>query len=115
MLDEIIMEIDDLCDTVSRIVGAKVQHADIPIASADELAKLFVSLRDEIADNREPEKAVNTLNTAIELAFLHSPAYKDAFEIYKLDLCGGLHQACSAYEAIHEVLQTVRGQNKQQN
>jgi hypothetical protein len=107
-LDELIVEIDSLCDTVCHIVGAKVGESRIPTTSADELSRILASLDDEM-EQGDKQKVVNTLHTTIELAFLHSPVYREAFEIYKLDLTGRMYGASSAYEAIHESLLSALG------
>jgi len=113
-LGELIESMDILSDMVCRIVGAKSGGADIPIAPADELARLLASVRDEVEDNGDTTKAVNTLNAAIELAFLHSPVYKDAFEIFTLDAASHLCSVSSAYQGMHELLLKCRGQSVSQ-
>jgi hypothetical protein len=108
-LDELIMEMDNLSDTVSRIVGAKIGKAKRTTTPADELAGLLADLREDLPQTSDTQNIINTLDAAIELAFLHSPVYKDAFEIYQLGLTGRMHGKRTAYQAIHKVLLTARG------
>jgi hypothetical protein len=52
---------------------------------------------------------INTIDAAIELAFLYSPVYKDAFEIYMLDLTGRIMGGDAAYDAMHRALLSALG------
>jgi hypothetical protein len=105
--DGLLIEIDSLADMVSRIVGAKIGGANIPITSADELAKLLADIREELPEIPGTQNIINTLDAAIELAFLHTPVYQDAFKIYKLDITGRMYNATSAYEIMRETLLSV--------
>jgi hypothetical protein len=105
--ENLVIEIDSLADMVSRIVGAKIGGANIPITSADELAKLLADIREELPEIPATKNVINTLDAAIELAFLHTPVYQDAFKIYKLDLTGRMYNATSAYEVMRETLLSV--------
>jgi hypothetical protein len=109
---ELVTDIESLTDSVCRIVGAKTGHADIPITSADELAKLLSDIRKELPENSDTQIVINTLDIAIELAFLHSPVYQEAFEIFSLDLTGEIRHASSAYEVIHKALLSVCGKQR---
>jgi hypothetical protein len=108
-LDELVIEIDALSDTISRIVGAKVRECSIPMTSADELARLLSDIREDLPKTPATQKAINTFDAAIELAFLYSPVYKEAFEIYKLDLTGRIIGGDAAYEVIHQALLAALG------
>jgi hypothetical protein len=61
-LDELVIEIDALSDTVSRIVGAKVRGGRIPITSADEFARLLADIRDDLPKTPDTQKAINNAN-----------------------------------------------------
>ena len=108
-LDELVIEIDALSDSVSRIVGVKVGESSIPMTSADELARLLSDIREDLPITPATRKTINTLDTAIELAFLYSPVYKEAFEIYRLDLTGRIIGGNAAYELIHQALLSALG------
>jgi hypothetical protein len=108
-LDDLVIEIDALSDSVSRIVGAKAGESSIPMTSADELARLLSDIREDLPKTPANQKAINTLDAAIELAFLHSPVYKEAFEIYRLDLTGRIIGGDAAYDLIHAALLSALG------
>jgi hypothetical protein len=105
--ENLVIEIDSLADMVSRIVGAKIGGANIPITSADELAKLLADIREELSEIPGTQNIINTLDAAIELVFSHTPVYQDAFKIYKLDITGRMYNATSAYEVMRETLLSV--------
>jgi hypothetical protein len=108
-LDELLMEIDALSDSVSRIIGAKVEQCHIPITSADELARVLADIHKGLPKTPDTQKAINTLDAAIELAFLHSPVYQEAFKLYRLDITGRIVGGDAAYEVIHQALQSALG------
>jgi hypothetical protein len=108
-LHELVTEIDNLADTVCRIVGSKTGGARIPISAADELARFLADIKDEVPELESTRLVHNTLDAAIELAFLHSQVYKDAFEIFRLDCVGQLRGAATAFELVREALNTAKG------
>jgi len=108
-LDKLIVEIDALSDSVCRIVGAKVEKSHIPITSADELSKLLADIQKSLPKTPSTQKTINTLEAAIELAFLHSPVYKEVFELYRLDITGRIVGGDAAYEVIHQALLSALG------
>jgi hypothetical protein len=108
-LDELIMEMDNLSDTVCRIIGAKTGKAKRATTPADELAGLLADIREDLPQTSDTQNIINTLDAAIELAFLHSPVYKEAFAIYQLGLTGRIHGKDTAYQAIHKALLRARG------
>ena len=70
---------------------------------------MLADIRDDLPKTSDTQKAINTLDAAIELAFLHSPVYKDAFEIYRLDLTGCIIGGNAAYDLIHAALLCALG------
>ncbi len=89
-LDAILLETDNLADTISRAVGAKQppERARGDLSPAYELASLLMQIRRGIV--ADDPRSLPTLDAAIELAFLHSETYRLALELFRLDLSNEL-------------------------
>jgi hypothetical protein len=86
-MDDKLLESDNLTDTIDVILGTKPNRATSD--RADELIDLLVTIKQGFIKGGEDLRlTLNTIDDAIELAFLYSPFYKSALRFSILSHLG---------------------------
>ncbi len=106
-LSKSLLETKCIAALVAQIIGDE-PAASILTAPGDELADLLMTIRRGITGSPEEiQRAVTTIDEAIELCFLHSEAYTAAFELFKLEKSGELVSDTTARSIINEAIEQV--------
>lgn len=107
-VDDTLVEYDGLAAFVSSAIGAYhktgTRHPSTP---ADELAQLLTIIKTAIDENEDRQKVRRTLDAAVELAFLHTPVYRMALELYRLEQSQRSYDA-HPYEVLSAALDRAR-------
>jgi hypothetical protein len=81
-------ELTTLAGCISRAVGAITkENSGILETPADNLSHLLITIKKAIEINTEKSRkdAIAVIDAAVELAFLHSPAYRAALKLFEID------------------------------